>query len=445
MSYRFRNILFFSFVGVFIILTTIFSLYASGYRLSVDSFLKGQMPVQKTGILILDSTPKGAKVVLERQFRGLFFDNNVLKNKVIKTPYKIKNLLPGEYLLRLEMDGYWTFEQKINIYPGQSTYLEDIVLFQKNLPALFYPSASQKISLDPNYQKVLLENDKTLVDLEDEQTDKLMDQVTSAEFIGAQKMLLNGGIIFDYSKKKYIDWPENVKAIYSKVKVRNKDLYYIKDDRELKMSGLSKEEPKTIFSRSKIIDFEFYNNFYYLVEKNENVYSLKAYYYKNQELYREFILPASDSYEILPLTGSSPFVYIYNKDWNNIYVINLSSRLNSVWATIEGVKGFNFIDNNSLVYFTDFEIFTFNSVLADKSLVTRLENKITSVVWHPNNYIIYSTQNSLTVFDLKYEKNSVNLVALDAISNLVLDRLGGVLYFSGKIGSQEGLFKLLIK
>ena len=93
MSYRFRNILFFSFVGVFLILTTIFSLYASGYRLSVDSLLKGQVPVQKTGILVLDSTPKGAKVVLERQFRGLFFDNNVLKNKVIKTPYKIKNLL----------------------------------------------------------------------------------------------------------------------------------------------------------------------------------------------------------------------------------------------------------------------------------------------------------------------------------------------------------------
>ena len=445
MSYRFRNILFFSFVGVFLILTTIFSLYASGYRLSVDSLLKGQVPVQKTGILVLDSTPKGAKVVLERQFRGLFFDNNVLKNKVIKTPYKIKNLLPGEYILRLEADGYWTFEQKINIYPGQSTYLEDIVLFQKNLPALFYPSTFQKISLDPDHQKVLLENDKALIDLDDEKADRLMDQISSAEFIGNQKMLFNSGIIFDYSKKKYIDWPETAKAVYSKVKIRNKDLYYIKDGKELKMFDFSKDDSTTVFSRTSVIDYEFYNNFYYLIEKNDSAYSLKAYYYKNQELYREFVLPASEAYEILPLSGSSPFVYIYNKDWNTIYVVNLSSRLNSVWATIDGVKGFNFIDNNSLVYFTDFEIFTFNSVLAEKSLVTRLENKITSVVWHPKNYIIYSTQNSLTIFDLKYEKNSVNLVSLDAISNLVLDRLGGVLYFSGKIGSQEGLFKLLIK
>jgi len=444
MSYRFRNILFFSFVGIFFILTTIFSLYASGYRLSWDSVLRGKLPVQKTGILVLDSNPKGATISLERQFRGLFFDSNILKNKVIKTPYKIKNLLPGEYILRLESDGCWPFEQKINIHPGQSTYLEDIVLFKKNLPILFYPSSLQNISIDSSYQKILLNNDKILFDLKDEKAIDLMDDTKTAEFVGDRKILLNSTVIFDYNKKKYLDWPEEEKANFSMAKIIDKNLYYLKNNKELKTYGFADNDPELIFSEDDIIDYNFYNNFYYLVQKKADTCLLKI-YYKNKTLYKEFSLPASDSYQILPISGSSAFVYIYDKNFESIYVINTASRLNSIWATINNVKGFNFINNNSLVYFTDFEIFIFNTISAEKNLLSRLENKITGVVWHPKGYVIYSTDQNITIFDLKYEKNSINLISLNAVSNLAMDRLGGVLYFSGKIGNQEGLFKLLIK
>lgn len=445
MSYRFRNILFFSFVGIFVILTTIFSLYASGYRLSLNSIMKGKLPVQKTGMLILDSSPKGATISLEKQFRGLFFDNNVLNNKIIKTPYKVKNLLPGEYLLKLESDGYWPFEQKINIYPGQSTYLEDIILFKKNLPVLFYPSSLQNISIDPSYQKILLENDKVLFDLKTEKVVDLMSGTSRSEFIGENKILLNNTTIFDHDKKKYIDWPEEEKADYKIIKIIDKDLYYLKNNKNLKVYNFLKATPETIFSSENIIDYDFYNNFYYLIQRDAaSNYSLKV-YYKNKTLYKEFSLPSSTSYKILPISGSPTFIYIYDKDFENIYVINMNSRLNSIWTTIGNVKGFNFIDNNSLVYYTDFEIFIFNTISAEKNLISRLENKITSAVWHPKGYIIYSTDKNITIFDLKYEKNSINLISFNSVSNLVLDRLGGVLYFSGKIGSQEGLFKLLIK
>lgn len=444
MSYRFRNILFFSFVGIFVILTTIFSLYASGYRLSWDSVLRGQLPVQKTGILVLDSNPKGAIISLERQFRGLFFDANVLKNKVIKTPYKVKNLLPGEYILRIESDAYWPFEQKINIHPGQSTYLEDIVLFKKNLPVLSHASSLQNISIDPSFQKILLESDKVLLDLKDEKDIKLMNDVKTAEFIGDKKIILNKNIIFDYNKKKYLDWPEDEKADFSMIKIIDKNLYYLKNNKELKVYDFSTKPSELIFSSENIVDYHFYNNFYYLIQKDASNCFLKI-YYKNKTLYKEFSLPLSDTYQILPISGSSAFIYVYDKNFNSIYVINNASRLNSVWATISNVKGFNFINNNTLLYFTDFEIFTFNALTAEKNLLTRLEDKITSAVWHPKEYIIYSTDKSITIFDLKYEKNSINLISLNAVSNLVMDRLGGVLYFSGKIGNQEGIFKLLIK
>lgn len=445
MSYRFRNILFFSFVGIFVILTTIFSMYASGYRLTLASVLRGSVPIQKTGMLILDSRPKGATISLERQFRGLFSDSNILNSKIVKTPCKIKNLLPGEYLLSLEVDGYWVFEQKINIYPGQSTYLEDIILFKKNLPVLFHPSNLQNLSIDPSYQKIILENDKILFSLKDESAIELMEGVTHSKFIGENKILLNDTVIFDYNKKKYIDWPESEKAEYVMSKIRGGDLYYLKNKKELKVFSFSKEDPAIIFSSEDVLDYDLYNNLYYLIEKGSSSDCFLRVYHKNKTLYKEFTLPNSDSYEILPVSGSSAFVYVYDKNFENIYIINTTSRLNSIWATINNVKGFNFINNNSFIYFTDFEIFIFDTVSTANNLISRLEDKITSAAWHPKGYVIYSTNKNITIFDLKYEKNSINLISFNSVSNLVLDRLGGVLYFSGKIGSQEGLFKLLIK
>ncbi len=444
MSYRSRNILFLFFVVVFIIMTTFFSLYISGYRLSWDNIVRGKTLMQKTGILVLDSKPRGAYVSLERQFRGLFLDHNVLKNKIIKTPYKVKNLLPGEYLLKIESDDYWPFEQKIEIHPGQSTYLEDIILFKKNLPVLSIPSYSQKISIDSAYQKILLEKDNILINLKGDRIVEMMDEIETAEFIGDKKILLNNNIIFDYDKGKRLDWRGEGEQGLSNIKIINKNLFYLKNNKDLFSCDFSGEEAKLLFSEENIIDYNFYNNFYYLIQEKQGSYSLKV-YYRNKTLYKEFALPTSSSYQILPIIGSSAFVYIYDQNFNNIYIINTGSRLNSIWATINNVKGFNFINNNTLLYFTDFEIFIFNTAIAEKSLVIRLEDKINSAVWHPKEYVIYSTKKGINILDLKYEKNLINLSSLNANSDLLMDRLGGVLYFSGKIGKQEGLLKLLIK
>src|SRR3989344_4788562 len=62
------------------------------------------------------------------------------KNNFIVTPAKIKNLLPGEYNLSLELNGYSGWQKKLTIYPGSSTFAEDIYLFKNDLPVQIFPA-----------------------------------------------------------------------------------------------------------------------------------------------------------------------------------------------------------------------------------------------------------------------------------------------------------------
>lgn len=442
MSYRFRNFLFFVFFIVFVILTTIFSLYASGYKISFYSIVKGQALIQKTGILAVDSSPKGANVFITRQSKGLFFDDEINKNKKIRTPYKIKNLLPGEYMLTLSLDGYWPWQQKFYINPGQSTYMEDVVLFKKDLPVSFFNSAFQNIKFNYGAQKIILENDKRLVDLKSGQEIYLGEGVDSLGFLDSKRALLNDSLIFDYFKNEYIDLSpsEGEKLIQPKIKGDN--LFFINNG--LQKYNLYSERQETIFSLDNIIDYDFYNGFYFLITKEKNKSSFQIYSYKNKDLIREIELPASEKYQIIN-PGISAFVYIYNEDFKNFYIVNTSSKFNSYWSVVNDVTGFDFIDANNFVYFSDFEIYSFNSVLAEKFLLGRFEESIKSLTWHPKNYVIYSTEKDIVILDLKYDKYFIKIVSLESVSNIVLDKSNSVLYFSGRREGQEGLFRLFVQ
>ncbi len=442
MSYRFRNFLFFIFFVVFVILTTVFSLYASGYKISFYSIIKGQSLIQKTGILAVDSLPRGADIFITRQSNGLFFDDEINKNKKIKTPYKIKNLLPGEYMLTLNFDGYWPWQQKFYINPGQSTYMEDIVLFKKDLPVSFFNSAVSDIEFNYGAQKIILDNEKRLIDLKSGQEIYLGEGIDSIDFLDSKRVLLNNSLIFDYSKNKYIDLSFLSDKRLIQPKIKGDDLFYINNG--LQRYNLFSEKQEMIFSLENVIDYDFYNGFYFFITKDKDKSSFKIYSYKNKELIREIDLPMSDKYQIIN-PGASAFVYIYNKDFKNFYIINTSSKFNSYWSVVNDVEGFDFIDSNNFIYFSGFEIYSFNSVLAEKFLLGRFEEMIKSLIWHPKNYIIYSTDRDIVILDLKYDKYSIKIVSLNDVSNISLDKKSSILYFSGKNDAQEGLFRLFVQ
>jgi len=304
MTHRIRSFIFWIFFAIFIVATSLISLYAAGYRLHLSWPLNFKNLLQPTGTLILDSEPGGAAISIDNYNNQNFFQKYFsTQPKQYYTPAKIKNMIPGEYLVRFNLTGHWSYEKKIRIYPGEATYLEDVDLFRQDLPLKIIDAKVQEIQMTSDQNYIVLKDDKKIIDLKTE---------------------------------------------------------------------------------------------------TETQISLSADTFKKPEDLINIIKPKK-------------------------------------------VKYISMISSDLLVYATDWEIYLFDAKADKHTLITRLSEQITSVAWRLGGYIIYSTNNSINIINLGDRTNPTALISLEKISAPILSSKGDTLYFTAKIGNQEGLYKLFIK
>ena len=115
--------------------------------------------------------------------------------------------------------------------------------------------------------------------------------------------------------------------------------------------------------------------------------------------------------------------------------------------TINNITESFWVNDNKLIYHNDFEIWIYERNNFKKTILTRISDKINTVLWHPsNNYIIYSTNESLFTIELddREKHNTNHLIRLNNINFLNINNSGDTLYFYSELGKQVGLFKLAI-
>ncbi|MFH1661554.1 MAG: PEGA domain-containing protein [Candidatus Falkowbacteria bacterium] len=344
MTLKIRRIIYMLFILAFFIITPIVIFYAAGYKIN----LKGAK-IQKTGTFILDTKPDGAKIYIDSKPQQTFLKKYFANEKsFIKTPAKIKNLLPGEYNLKMELDGYFAWEKKLKIKEGQSTYAENIYLFKKNLPAL----------IEENEKNEIL---KQLID----------DNLATSTF-------------------------EKDKKIYE-------------------------------------------------IEKSINLTNLKITDSTSKKLIKSIELPGSN-YEFI--NRDHKFLNIFDKNHDILYLIDpFSSVYSPLRETINNIKLSYWVDDEKLLYANDFEIWIFDLKNNKKILLTRISEPIEKIIWHPgDNYVIYNAGNSIKIIELdeREKRNIIELIKLNKISSLYLNKKGDTLYFNAIINKQEGFYKLEI-
>lgn len=92
-------------------------LNTAGYRINLRT-----RQLERTGILILRSTPPDAHILLD----GVGQDE--------RTPARLSQLLPREYRVTLEREGYRPWSKLLTVDSQRSTFAEDVVLFPDQLP-----------------------------------------------------------------------------------------------------------------------------------------------------------------------------------------------------------------------------------------------------------------------------------------------------------------------
>ncbi len=133
MTLKFRRFLYTFFILLFLVLGPLLIIYARGYRFDL-----ARQRVVKTGGLSIDSTPRNAQVYLN----GTYTEPNWIERRFVifktlfgmrkmggNTPAIFQNLIPDSYQIIVEKPDYHTWTKKIEIYPEQVAFLENIYLF----------------------------------------------------------------------------------------------------------------------------------------------------------------------------------------------------------------------------------------------------------------------------------------------------------------------------
>lgn len=448
MKLLYRRILYITFIIAFLIITPLLILYANGYELSLKN--KGLV---KTGMFILDSKPRGAMIYLNDQPHTAFLDSVLPgKKNYLTTPAKIKNLLPGNYEVKIELDGYWAWQKKLTINPGASTYAEDVLLFKKDLPIpvvngklknIYYsPDMAYSASYDGKWKLTDLENDSTIV-LEIEAPDSDVDWSTDGKklLIGKNLIDIAAGSVLDLSK--FIDQSK----FNLKFNRQAANLIYLQNQNRLFLYDNLNQEQKPLLTPGQTAEY-LINDYlikkdYYILQTSIGKKSYLEIYKTDGELMGKLDLPQSNSYSFI--NPDQSLVNLYDRNHQRLYLIDPLSTLKPLVDTLNNVTITHWLTDGKLFYANDFEIWLYDIAGKQQKLLTRISEQIKQLAWHPsNNYIVYSTDRAINIIELdeRVRRNFTELISLNIIGNLAISEDGNNLYFYSEIGQISGLYKL---
>lgn len=144
MPLRLRQLIFVVLAAIFVIAAPAVMFYAAGYRYNFD-----KNSVEKTGALVLDSAPAKAGITLNNRNTGRV------------TPASFNHLLPDDYLIRMEKDGYHAWEKTLSVVSGRTTFATNVLFFRNASPQIAVQNKIQKIVVSPKNDAAIFTTSET--------------------------------------------------------------------------------------------------------------------------------------------------------------------------------------------------------------------------------------------------------------------------------------------
>lgn len=128
MDLKQRRIIYLTFFAVFFIATPLLLAFSLGYRLTLQPF-----NIYKVGAAFIKSYPGDASIFLNDQYTKK------------RTPHQLLNVPPGTNTFTVTKDGYQTWTKRLDIQPGLTTFIEDILLFKEDFKPVVIGEGGTKI------------------------------------------------------------------------------------------------------------------------------------------------------------------------------------------------------------------------------------------------------------------------------------------------------------
>ena len=432
-----RRIIYLFFMAVFFIVLPFIILSATGYK-----FNSKKNVLQKTGIIFLETKPKEVNVYLNGQLVEQ------------RTPVRLKNLLPNKYEIMVSKEGYFTWQKKIDVYQGQTTFLQYVRLFKNNME-LELLIAGEIVAMEKsNDDKLgLLKKDGEMWNLSIYDLNKKIEQkvfeskseIEKFEFVDNGKRLLIYGAdvwLVDSSGKDRINLSQKIKSDFKNLKIdefNSNFIFYSLKGQLFKLNLATNETselpyfPLDYFVRG--------DECYLLTNDSLNNVFLKRFGLTEDKLPESLLsLPASDEYLLASVN-------------DNFVIIRQNDEL-IVWDKATGaselIKAVNFYEWDSqqeeLLFGNDWELWSYRPKENNDKyiLFSRTGEEIKGAFWYqPETHIFYLVGDKIKVVENLVNNRVTNdLMQAAEIKFAEVNKKADKLYFVGQSGKDMGLFEI---
>jgi hypothetical protein len=422
-----RRLILFIALSLFFVIAPMIVFYAMGYRYDFKN-----KAFRKIGMIIVESVPQNVDLFLNNQFKSN------------KTPFKIKNLPPGEYSIKVTKKDYSSWEKKLFVESKMVTWASNVKLFYQSpkiTSLLSLPEGNFSISLD--YEKLVLnQSDQknfglVIFDLKSEKIEKIFPKSKdSLNKFNSKNNVLFSNFLWSHDGRKIIfSWQEEGKRKYAMVDARDPDkVIFINDLFNLEIENVKwdKESNEKVYLinnknlyrldlnsktlseslANQVIDYTLGSNeIIYLANKTGEDGILLNKINKNKKEEKETImrLPKNENLEMKLGAENNLALLLAKKE--KLYLINLKNNKSELLG--EKIKNFAWSRNgDKLLYFGENEVW-FN-VLKDRAesvhpeykfnypnLLTRYSVRIKNVFWYPDEeHIVLLLDNSIKIVEL---------------------------------------------
>ncbi|MFA6194742.1 MAG: PEGA domain-containing protein [Patescibacteria group bacterium] len=442
MTKKTRDYIFYLFIFFFVTGTILISLYASGYKFNLSWPLKFNRLLIKTGMIAVDTVPKGAVIYLNNDPQSNL-SLNPFKTEYLMTAAKIKNVLPGEYTLRLEREGYWPFQKKIYVSSGQTTFAEDINLFRNNTPLLLAASSEVEAKLSASRKYLYIPLLSKMITLKNGEERVLPDQGADATWLNKADKLLSSGNIYGVNPADDANYENLIGAEAENWYLdENQNRLYYQNKNAISYLKLSDKTSASALSGNNLDTYEPRGDSIFFVASESNRVSVNRYSMSSQKIEQSLSLPAVGQYEFKRDNTSA--LDLYDSLNKTLYILNPDNIQNGA-QTIKNVISWQWIDAGTLLYSNTWEIYRFNLKTGSSDLLTRVGEEIIGLIWNGDgSYLIFSTANSLNALDMKMNA-ATKIFQADKISGVSIDEKNNLIYFWAKRGQESGIYKMILQ
>ena len=390
------------------------TLYSMGYRIDFDS-----KKIVQTGGFYFKILPKNIQILIDGKIKK--------KTDIFFGSILIKNLLPKEYKVKIEEEGYFPWEKNLKIEEKVVTEAKNIVLIPGKPRFEILGNGIENFFFSPDGKKFVLKDKEGL---------KLFDTEKKIEnyLIEAKSKEGNEKIVFSPDSQKIL------LKIDSKFKLLDltkfppslTDLDFL--DPEIKEIAFHPKDSRKIFllKNGEIFEADLEKKKEISFEKDVLTYKISAgfiYYLDNtgflfktdfsqkiKEKVNERVFPIKEgaNYQI-EIFGN----FIFLKNGETLYLFDPDS--NSFEKFFEPVKSLEVSpDFKKIAFFNEHEIWLFfleNSFdqpwkkAKEKVFLTRFSEKIGDLFWFTAHYLIFNTDSTIKIVEID-DRDGLNIYDL---------------------------------